>query len=73
MYTFTVKGFDSKGALVTAQHYDTQKLHALNGHWQVVDRMAETVKKSRKVKTVRFYMNGVEHVWNTKSLEWKAV
>lgn len=71
--TFTVKGYDKNGKYIDVQHYDTHKLHELNGHWRVVARMAEFLKRNKKVKTLRYFVDNVEHAWSDEEMEWKAV
>tara|TARA_Y100000114_G_C11764120_1_gene332292 strand:- start:10386 stop:10619 length:234 start_codon:yes stop_codon:yes gene_type:complete len=68
--TFEVKGYNSKGVCVDSRTYHTPKLNALGGHWMVCQRMASTLLKNRKVKVVRYYMDGIEYVYDADQYEF---
>lgn len=70
-YHFEVKGFDKSGKVVDSRDYHTPKLTAQNGHWNIVERMAITVKKNRKVKSVKYYMDGAEYVFDPVEIEFR--
>ncbi len=68
---FQVKGLDKNGKVVDGRDYNTPKLNGMNGHWCVVQRMATTVLKNKKVKTVKYFMDGVEYVYDADEYEFK--
>lgn len=61
--TFTVTGYDKASKAIDSRTYHTPKLNDFGGHWLVCQRMAETLKKNRKVKSVRFFMDDIEYVF----------
>lgn len=63
--TFEVKGYNSKGVCVDSRTHHTPKLNALGGHWTVCQRMAVTLSKNKKVKLIRYFMEGEEYVYST--------
>lgn len=68
--TFTVKGYDKAGKVADSRTYHTPKLNAFGGHWLVCQRMAETLRKNRKVKSIRYFMDGVEYVFCEKEIDF---
>lgn len=70
---FEVKGFDKNGKIVDGRDYHTPKLNQFNGHWNVVARMLDTLKKNKKVKSTRVFMDGVEYVFDAQEIEWVKV
>lgn len=68
--TFEVKGYDKNGVCVDSRDYHTPKLNAMGGHWTVCQRMAVTLSKNKKVKTVRYFMDGVEYVYDSEQYEF---
>lgn len=68
---FTVKVYDAKGNWLSHEHYNTPKLKEDNGHWVVCQRMASTLLKNyKKAKTVKFFMNDVEYVYDAEQYEF---
>jgi len=61
--TFTVTGYDKDSKAIDSLIYHTPKLNAFGGHWLVCQRMAETLRKNRKVKSIRYFMGDVEYVF----------
>ena len=62
--TFEVKGYNAKGICIDGRTYHTPKLNQFGGHWTICQRMAVTLSKNKKVKTIRFFMNDVEYVYS---------
>lgn len=70
--TFTVKVYNAKGEWLDHRHYHTPNLNLLGGHWAICKRMAESMlKANKKAKSVRYFMDDVEYVYNSK--EWEFV
>ena len=70
--TFVVKGYDKTGKFVDSRDYFTPKLNQFNGHWCIVQRMASTIIKNKKVASVRYWMDEVEYTYNDKACEFVA-
>lgn len=68
--TFEVKGFDKNGKIIDSRDYHTPKLNQFSGHWAVCQRMAVTLSKNKKVKTIRYFMDGSEYVYNPDECEF---
>lgn len=68
--TFEVKGYNSKGTIVDGHTYHTPKLNALGGHWTICQRIAVTLSKNKKVKSIRFFMDNVEYVYDSEAFEF---
>jgi len=68
--TFAVIGYDKTSKAIDSRVYHTPKLNAFNGHWLVCQRMAETLKKNRKVESVRFFMDDVEYAFCETELDF---
>lgn len=71
--TFVVKAFDKNGKLIDSRDYFTPKLNQFNGHWNIVQRMATTLQKNKKVKTIRYYMDDVEYTFNSNTISFDKV
>ena len=48
----------------------TPKLNALGGHWTICQRMAITLGKNKKVKSIRYFMDGAEYVYSSNECEF---
>lgn len=69
--TFTVKVYNVKGEYLDHRHYHTPKLNVLGGHWNVCQRMATgMLKDNKKAKSVRYFMDDVEYVYNSDEYEF---
>lgn len=68
--TFEVKGYDKNGKVVDSRDYHIPKLNAQGGHWTVCQRMAVTISKNKKVKTIRYFMDGVEYIYDSSEYEF---
>jgi hypothetical protein len=68
--TFTVKAYNVKGTFVDSDTYHTPKLNQFNGHWCVVQRMATTLLKNKKAKSLRYFMDDVEYTYNVEQCEF---
>ena len=68
--TFEVKGYDKNGKVVDSRDYHTPKLNTQGGHWTVCQRMAVTLSKNKKVKSIRYFMAGVEYVYDSSEYEF---
>ena len=68
--TFTVKGYCKGGKAIDSREYYAPKLNIFGGHWCVCQRMAETLKKNRKVKSIRYFMDETEYVFCEKEIDF---
>ena len=68
--TFEVKAYNDKGVCIDSNVYSTPKLNALGGHWTICQRMAVTLGKNKKAKSIRYFMDGAEYVYNSNECEF---
>ena len=68
--TFEVKAYNAKGVCIDGNTYHTPKLNALGGHWTICQRMAITLGKNKKVKSIRYFMDDVEYVYSSDEFEF---
>lgn len=61
IYNIDVVGYGSTGKRVDGRTHQTHVLNADNRHWCVAQRMAKAVSENKKVKTVRYFLDGVEY------------
>lgn len=71
--TFEVKAYNAKGVCIDGNTYHTPKLSAFGGHWTICQRMANTLSKNKKVKTIRYFMNDVEYVYDSEAVDFIPV
>lgn len=64
IYNIDVVGYDSTGKRIDGRTHQTHVLNSDNRYWCVAQRMAKTVNENKKVKIVRYFLEGVEYVLN---------
>lgn len=67
---FEVKGYDKNGKVIDSRDYHTPKLNQFGGHWTVCQRMAVTLSKNEKVRSIHYFMDGVEYVYDSEQYEF---
>lgn len=71
--TFEVKAYNAKDVCIDSKIYHTPKLNALGGHWTISQRMAISLGKNKKVKSIRYFMDDVEYVYSSDECEFVKV
>lgn len=69
-HTFEVKSYDKRGECVSVVRHHCQTLNAHNGHWLIVQRIANKLKEHKKVIEVKVFLDDIEYIYDSFEFEY---